>query len=210
MALPANRVSASRPPETRTSVSGAFDVATARRTTSSMIDRRSAAIADPDLHVAEARGRGAVPGGHDLHGFALAAVRQAPEHPAPGAAHGVARSPELGGRAAVGRVLDEAPALAVHDLPSVLGAELEVETPVVDAPRAVGVHENAVLRRRDDLFEIVVARKQAHVGHADEWEMTPPLGAHRAVAGAFADDRRGLARGEIALEHPLRDDLGAM
>src|SRR5262249_49444303 len=136
MAFPANRVNASRPPETRTSVSGAFDAATARRTMSSTAERRSAAIADPDLHIAEPCRRRAVPGGHDLHGLALAAVRQAPEHPALGAAHGVAGSPELGRRAAVGRVLDEARALAVHDLPSVLGPELKVEPPVVDAPRA--------------------------------------------------------------------------
>src|SRR6185503_14318149 len=103
----------------------ARDTATARLAMSSTRARRSAAIADPDLDVAEARRRGAVSGGHDLHRLALAAVGKPPQHPAAPIADGVARAPELGRRAAVGRVLDQALALAVHDLPAVLGAELE-------------------------------------------------------------------------------------
>src|SRR5262245_21452149 len=175
MALPAKRVSASRPPETSTSVSGAFEAATARRTTSSTRDRRSAAIADSDLHVAEPRGGGAVPRGHDLHGLALPAVRQAPEHPALPVTDGIARSPEFGRRAPVRRILDETLALATDDLPAVLGAELKVETPIVDAPRAVRVHEDAVLRGRDDGLELLVPGKEADVGHADEREVAPSL-----------------------------------
>src|SRR5689334_22991326 len=102
MALFANRVRASRPPDTRTSVCGACEAARARLAISSARRRRSSGIADSDLDAPEPRGRGAVSGRRDLHGLALPAVRNAPEDPLRRPADRIARAPEFGGRSTVG------------------------------------------------------------------------------------------------------------
>ena len=67
--------------------------------------QRSTGIRGSHFDVAEARGAGAVAGAHDLLGLALAAIRNAPQHPVVAIGDGRAGIPELGGDAAVGRVL---------------------------------------------------------------------------------------------------------
>src|SRR6185369_583705 len=193
-----------------TSVSEAWDAFSARPAIASTTRLRcSPCIADTDADVAESRGGGAVARRGGLHRLPLPAVGEPPQGPLRWPAHGVARSPELGGGSSVGGVLQETDAFPVLDLPAVLGPELEVQTPVVDAPGTVVLHEDPVARVCDDRFELSLAGEQAHVRHADERKVTPPIRPHRSVAFALPDDGRRLARGQIAAEDPFLDDVRA-
>src|SRR6266446_6337944 len=95
---------------------------------------------DAHLDVLEARRRRAVRDVGRLWWLALAAVGQAPDGPFAATGDRVAGVPELGRDAGVGRVLEQPAALAIDDLVGELGAELEVEPLVIDAPAAVGLH----------------------------------------------------------------------
>src|SRR5262245_12283530 len=96
------------------------------------------------------------------------------------AGDGGAGIPELGGDAAVARVLQHAAALAIAHFPADLAAELEVVALVVDRPAAVGLHIYAV-GRIENLFQRLPAGLEAHVGHPDERKARPPVGAHASV-----------------------------
>ncbi len=110
--------------------------------------------------------------------------------------------------AGVRRVAQQPAELAVLDLVADLGAELEVEPLVVDRPRAVGLHVDAVVGGGDDLLERVRARLEADVGHPHHRQPGPAIGAHaagvvepgdggRVAAGQHADPRavaHGVAR----------------
>ncbi len=139
----------------------------------------------------------------DLAGLALAAVRRAPHRPLGLRAHRVAAAPELGGDAGVRRVPEHRRALPVLDLPPDLRAELEVQSPVVDRPRAVGVHVDAVVGVGDEVLE--GPRGAGHdrdVRHPDEGEARPAVRAHRPIRHG-PHRRGGLARHEIADEDPV-------
>src|ERR1019366_543595 len=140
----------------------------------------------------------------DLARLPLAAVDDAPRPPFGGAGDGVAGPPELRSPPRIERVLDQTEALAVPDLPSVLGPELEVEAAVVDAPGAVRLQVDAVLGAGDHLLQAGLARFEVDVGHPDEGDAVPGLGAHRpgarpAVVG------RGLSRRHVPAEHAAVD-----
>ena len=55
----------------------------------------------------------------------------------------------------------------------------------------------------------VVARLEVDVGHADDRDARRGLGAHGAVRRA-ADERRGVAAGEVADEHAVLDEVEAL
>src|SRR6266568_7585307 len=86
----------------------------------------STGISCPDLDIVETRRAGAMPGPDHLLRLALAAIRNAPEHPMIAVGDGLAGVPELGCDAAIGWILEHAGALAIANLPRDLAAELEV------------------------------------------------------------------------------------
>src|ERR1035441_4512690 len=170
----------------------------------------SIGISAPDFDMAEARGTRAMAGAHDLLRLPLAAVGCAPEHPVLGSGDGRAGVPELRRDAAVARILQHADALAVADLPADFAAELEVVALVVDGPTAVGLHIDGMVDAAEDLVERLLAGPQAHVRHADERHARPAVRAHGAVGARFADGRCGFARGHVAGEQPVADDIGGL
>ncbi len=103
---------------------------------------------------------------------------------------GRAGVPELRGDAAVAGVLQHAHALAVADLPADLAAELEVVALVVDGPAPVGLHVDARGPSAEDFVERLRARLEAHVGHADQRQARPAVGAHAAVGARLRPPRR--------------------
>src|ERR1700722_6429308 len=105
---------------------------------------RSSGIRGSHFDVVEARGTCAVAGADHLLGLSLAAIRHAPQHPMIAIGDGRAGIPELGGDAAVGRILEHANAPAVLDLPADLATELEIVALVIDGPTAIGLHVNGV------------------------------------------------------------------
>ena len=117
--------------------------------------------------------------------------------------------PELRGDAAVARVLEHADALAVANLPADFAAELEVVALVVDGPTAVGLHVDGVVRV-EDLIERLAARLQAHIGHADHWQARPAVRAHASVGAVLPHGCSRFARGHIAREAAVADDVGAL
>src|SRR5207244_11152592 len=119
------------------------------------------------LHVAEPSGRRPVTDPRHLPGLALAAVRGAPERPLLASCHGVATSPELRGDPGVVRVPVEVGELAVLDPVRDLATELEVPALVVDGPRRIRLHEDAVLRVADDVLQRTLAGLEVEVGQAD-------------------------------------------
>ena len=91
-----------------------------------------------------------------------------------------------------------------------LASELEVHAFVVDRPRRVRGHEDAVLRVAQDLAERPLPGLEVDVGHADEREVLPPVGPHGACRGCAHHWGRLPAREEL-LEDPSldeRDPLG--
>src|SRR3954465_14678438 len=108
---------------------------------------------DADLHVAEARGRGAVRDRHDLPRLALAAVRQPPRAPLLRPAHRVERAPEPRSDPRVRRVAVQPPEAAAPDLAPDLGRELELQPAVVDRPRPVRLEVYALVGVGDEVLE---------------------------------------------------------
>src|SRR2546430_2714979 len=112
MVLLANRVSApvAAPMLASTSVtpSARAASATAEKISSHCERLSTSGIGAPDLDVAEARWRGAVPGPHHLLRLSLAAIRCAPYRPVFRSRDGRAGIPELRADAAVAGVLKHA------------------------------------------------------------------------------------------------------
>src|SRR3974390_1085271 len=202
MGLLANRVSASAPSLRISSRSRTPREAEAFRATPKI---SSACIRAPDPDASESRRAGAVAGPHHLFGLPLAAVGNAPQHPVIAVRDGVAGVPEFGADAAVARVLQHADALAVADLPTDLAAELEVVPLVVAGPALVGLHVNGVADV-EHFVERLVSGHQADVGHADERNVRPAIGAHGAVRSRLANLGRGFAGGHVSGEQAIRDD----
>ncbi len=149
-------------------------------------------------------------GADHLLGLALAAIRNAPQHPMIAIGDGGAGIPKLGGDAAVGRILEHANALAVSNLPGDLAAELEVVALVVDGPAPVGLHVNGVAHAGENFVERLLAGQQADVGHADERQPRPTGGAHGAVGTRLADGGGGFARGHVSDELAVANDVGRL
>src|SRR3972149_5924497 len=126
----------------------------------SMGMRRGLCIGDSYGDVAEARRGGAVSGAHGLRRLAFAAIGRAPQRPVILVADGVARIPELGGDAAVAGILQHPHLLAILDLPAQLASELKMIPAVVDGPASVGLHENSVIGRGDEVVERPRSRQQ--------------------------------------------------
>src|ERR1035438_4202583 len=208
MALLAKRVSAleSEPRMASTSVT---PCARAASTTWPKTASALCGIGAPDFRSVEARGAGSVAGAHHLLGLAFAAVGDAPQRPVLGAGDGRAGVPELGGNAAVAGVLQHADALAVTHLPGDFAAELEMVALVVDGPTAIGLHVDGVAGAHH-FVERLLAREQAHVGHADERQAGPAFGAHAAVGARLAHGGGGFARGHVAGELAGADDIGGL
>src|SRR5215470_8409286 len=111
-------------------------------------------VCRPDLHILEPRRRSAVPGAHGLHGLAFAAVGRAPQRPLVARAdrfHGV---PEFGGDPGIRRILEHPSQLAALDVPADFAAELEVIALIVNRPGAVGLHVDAVVNARDEMYPV--------------------------------------------------------
>ena len=97
------------------------------------------------FYVSKSRRRCSVSCTHGLHGLAFAAIWRTPQGPLVAGADGVHGIPELGGDARVRRVLDHPAQLALLDLPANFAAKLKVVALVVNGPRTVGLHEDAVI-----------------------------------------------------------------
>src|SRR5438046_2331640 len=104
----------------------------------------------------------------------------------------VARAPEFVSDSGVRRVLEQPPLLAALDLVGDLGRELEVQAAIVDRPAPVGCQIQPVIGVLDDLGQAHPgSRQQVDVGHPDQRDAIPSVGAHRAD-GPPADARGGL------------------
>src|SRR6476469_2721940 len=153
-----------------------------------------------------------MPGSHRLHGLALAAVGSAPQRPVVTRADGVHGVPELRGYSRIRRIFEHAPQPAAFDLPPDLTAKLEVVALVVDRPRSVGLHEDAVVSAGDQLVkrQRIFSWQNADVGHADEWNPVPAFSAHRAVGAGLTDGVRRLAGRNVSSEEAFGDDGRAL
>src|ERR1700683_290792 len=151
---------------------------------------------------AKPRWRRAVAGAHHLLRLALAAIRSAPERPLLAGTNCVQRIPELGRDAGVRRILHDAYTLAMLDLPPDLAAELKVISTVIDRPGAIGLHQNAVIGRGNQLLQPqrLLARQQADISHPNHGQTIPTFGPKRSSRAILTDGVRGLARTEIAGE----------
>src|ERR1035437_2254782 len=217
ISLLAKRVSAASSAWTTTSAcdAPAFE---ARSSTSSARTSHSAApfgsfiepacrspFADAHLDVAEARPGDRVADVAGLAGLALAAVWSAQHHVAALVADGIARTPELVGDPGIGGVLEQAALPATLDLVGDLGRELEVQAPIVDRPAPVRAQVQPVVGVGHDLVEAHAGPgQQVDVGHPDERDPVPAIGAHRA-SGLAADPRGRFAAAQVAHEDALLD-----
>src|ERR1035441_5376698 len=198
MALLAKRVSA-LVSEARMASTSVTPCARAASATWPKMASALSGIGAPDFDFVETRGAGSVAGAHHLLGLAFAAIGNAPQRPVWGAGDGRAGVPELGRNPAIAGVLQHAEALAVAHLPGDFAAELEVVALIVDGPTAIGLHVDGVVGAHH-FVERLRPGQQAHVGHADERQPRPAVGAHAAVGARFTHRSGGLARGHVADE----------
>ena len=122
----------------------------------------------------------------DLVGFTLAAVRRAQDLEGAGVAHGAEVAPELRGNGAVVGVFYHALEFTVFDQLAPLAAELEFVACIVDGPRTVGRHQDAVFDAANQLRQALVAGFDIQVGHAVDRRAVPTAGTavgHAAHAG---------------------------
>src|ERR1700678_90552 len=112
-----------------------------------------APISAPHLNPTKPRWRRPMPGPHHLLRLSLSAIRRAPQRPLIARADRIQRIPELSRNSRIRRILHHARALAILDLPADLAAELKVISLVIDRPRAVGLHQNAVIGGRNQLLQ---------------------------------------------------------
>src|ERR1022692_2751059 len=208
MALLAKRVSA-LVSEARMASTSVTPCARAASTTWPKMASALSAIGAPDFDFAETRGAGAVAGAHHLLGLAFATIGDAPQRPVFASRDGRAGVPELRRDAAVAGVLQHADALAVAHLPGDFAAELEMVALVVDGPTAIGLHVDGVVGAHH-FVERLLTGEQAHVGHADERQPRPAVGAHAAVGTRLAHRGGGLARSHVAGELASADDIGGL
>src|SRR5262245_55272813 len=164
------------------------------------------------LDVAKVRRRAAVADAVELHRLALAIVHRAAQAKAAPIADALAGVPELDAVGLVGDVTQHARTLACLDLPEELPAEGEVETLVIDRPRAVADDQHAVLGPGDQVFERArrLAGRERDVGHALERHRRIGIGVTRAARRGLADPARLIARGLIADEHAVLDQVPAL
>src|SRR5579864_1558625 len=215
MVLLANRVSASRWPAIRASTSETPNDFAARRTASNSsrhfskdkIGAPLSAISRSDLDVLETGGARAVTCSDHLLGLPLAAIRHAPQSPVIPVCDGHTGIPELRRDSAIGRILEHTHSLAIANLPSDLASELEVVALVVDRPASVGFHRDRMAHPAKYFIQRLLARKQAHVGHADERLPGPTGGPHCSVRARLSNRGGGLPRRHVADELAAADDV---
>src|SRR5580658_6057674 len=164
------------------------------------------------LDSAKSRRRRAMSRAHHLLRLSLATVRRTPERPLIARADRIQRIPELRRDAGIRRVLHHAHTLAVLDLPANLAAELKVIAAVVNRPRTIGLHQDAVIGGRDQLFECqrLYAGQETDVSHPDHGQTVPAFSAQRSAGAILADGVRGLARTEVAGKQSIGDDRRAL
>src|SRR5438132_1111308 len=135
-----------------------------------------------NLHVAEARGRGAVSCAHGLHRFAFAAVRCAPDSPVFGVGDRVTGFPEIRRDPGVRAVLQQAATLSALDLVADFRAELKIQAHVIDTPGPIRFHKNAVVGIGNDVVEFPCARFDGYVRHPDQRYAIPAIRPHTTIA----------------------------
>src|SRR6202007_2415016 len=131
-----------------------------------------------NLNVAKARRGCAVPGSHGLHGLPLAAIRRAPQCPMLFRTNRIAGIPELRGNSPVTGILQHANFLSAFDFPADLRGKLKLVAPVINGPRFIRLHENALVSIGDETVLLPRAGKQTDVGHANDGQAIPALRAH--------------------------------
>src|SRR5581483_4816250 len=216
MVLLAKRVRANRPPVNNTSTSSAEESLRIRSKISPacwsvsipyQLFHRSrslkrAAYFDPS----ESSGRRAVSRSHHLLRLAFPAVRSSPQSPLVARADSVHRIPELGRDTRIRGVLQHPHAFTVLDLPPNLASTLKVISLVVNGPRAVGLHQDRVIGRRDELLrgQRLLPRQDADVRHSNHRQPVPSFGA-QGPAGTIQPDRmRRLSRTQISSKQSSR------
>src|ERR1700675_3383591 len=162
------------------------------------------------MNIPKSRWRRTVPRAHRLHRLTLAAIRRSPQGPVLRIANGVAGIPELSSNPAVAWILQHADFLATLNFPADLGGELKLIAPVIDGPRTIGLHQNSVVGALNQVVKIPIARQQTHVGHANNRQTVPTLGAHGARGTLQPNQVRSLAIRKITAELPGLDNVRAL
>src|ERR1700733_2949932 len=90
-----------------------------------------------------------MPCSHPLVWLAFPAIRSSPQNPLGARTNRIQGGPEFRRNPRIRRVLEHANALAVLDLPTNLATELKVVSLIVDRPRSIGLHQNAMIGGSD-------------------------------------------------------------
>src|ERR1700678_257175 len=130
-------------------------------------------------NISKPRRTRAMPRAYYLLWLPLAAVWSAPQSPLLARANRVHRIPKLRRDPGIRRIFQHPHSLAVLDLPSNLASELKVVALVVNRPRFIGLHINAIIGRCNELFQTQrrLAGKNADIGHANHRQPVPAFGA---------------------------------
>nr|GEU28510.1 hypothetical protein [Tanacetum cinerariifolium] len=164
------------------------------------------------IDAVEARGGRAVRHGAHLARLPFAVEEGAAHAPVACIAQRRAGVPEFLSVGLVGHVFELVADLAVLDLVIQLAAELEVVALLVDRERATAQDVDALLDVLDHLVgrELLLARRQRHIGHALELHAAPAVRVRAAMRFLFADDVGLVARGLVVDQDAVLDDVPAL
>src|SRR6266850_282276 len=149
-------------------------------------------------------------GAHGLHRLAFATVGRAPERPVGELADGVTGIPKFRGDAAVTGILQHADFLAALDLPADFRGELELIPAVINGPRAICFHEDAVAGVGDEISKVPGAGQQADICHSNDWQAIPAFSTHGSGRTVKADKVGSFAIRKITAELAILDNVRAL
>ena len=121
-------------------------------------------------------------GTHGLHWLTLTAIRGTPKRPMSLVRDCIAGIPKLRSYSTVRAILQQPAELAILDFISDFRAELKVQSQVINTPRPIGLHENAVIRIGDEIIEFPITGLERNIGHPNQRNSIPSLRAHTTIA----------------------------
>src|SRR5208282_660387 len=161
-----------------------------------------------DANIPKPRRASAMPRAHDLLRLPLAAIRSSPYRPLIARANRIHRIPKLRGDPGIRRILQHPDPLAALDLPRDFASELKVVALVVNRPRLISLHVNAIVGSANELFQTQwrFSRQNADISHANHGQPIPTLGTQSSARSHCADGMSGFARTKIPGKASIRND----
>src|ERR1035441_8104582 len=165
-------------------------------------------ISRPHPNLPKPRRTSPVPRPHHLLRLPLPAIRSPPKRPLLARTNRIHRIPKLRRDPRIRRILQHPHSLPFLDLPRNLTSKLKVVSLVVNRPRLIRLHVNAIIGGRNQFFqtEQFLPRQNADIRHPNHRQPVPPFPAHSSTRPLCLDRMRRLPRTQLPCKTSIRND----